>query len=138
MPRVLQWVTVNVVTVNRLLLVSLNRKIEKFTRKSTENALCFKISLQSKWSKWNSNWSELTSPKFLWTLQKIWQWTKIRFIPEVKLQISLSSLWVSCIRALKPMSATATPSPKIQLGQHMRVFSAQNFWSDLTHNKIFI
>ena len=53
----------------------------------TENSVQFEISLWSKWLKWSSNRESL-------------QGTEVTFAAEVKFQTGLSSLRVSCKRAL--------------------------------------
>ena len=65
-----------------------------------ENSLQFEISLQSKWPKWNLSEVSFTSPEAMWSLIRKLPYTGLKFQPEVKSPTGLSSLWVSCKRAL--------------------------------------
>ena len=61
-----------------------------------ENSLRFEISLLSICTE-----VSFTTPEVIWTLIMKLPHTEVKFYPEVKSQTGLSSLWVSCKRALR-------------------------------------
>ena len=66
-----------------------------------ENSLRFEISLQSIWPKWNLHRSDFHYARVMWTLIMKLPHTEVKFYPEVKSQTGLSSVRVSCKRALR-------------------------------------
>ena len=69
-----------------------------------ENSMRFEISLRSNWPKWNLHQShviKVTAHKVMWTLIMKLPHTEVKFYSEVKSQTGLSSLRISCKRALR-------------------------------------
>ena len=65
-----------------------------------ENSLQCEISLWPIWLKRNFHQSEFHYAEVMWTLIMKLPHTEVKIYPETKSQTGLSSLWVSCKRAL--------------------------------------
>ena len=70
-----------------------------------ENSPRFEISLRSIWPKWNFTEVSFTLPEVMWTLIMKLLCIEVKFYPEVKSQTGLSSLRVSCKRALNDINS---------------------------------
>ena len=68
------------------------------------NSLRYEISFRSNWPKWNLHWSEFHYARSHVNADNEVLHTEVKFYPEVKSQIGLSSLRVSCKRALSQTS----------------------------------
>ena len=71
-----------------------------------KNSLWFEISLWSIWPTEICTKVSLTPPEVMWTLIMKLPHTEVKFYPELKSQTGLSSLQVSCKRALRNFYVT--------------------------------
>ena len=74
-----------------------------------------------------------TTPEVMWTLIMKLPHTKVKFYPEVKSQTGLSSLWVSCKRALRLNSKRQLVFAK---GSRIsQAFSTKKGWKTITFHE---